>query len=75
MSQIEDHLKVLLSRYASPETAELVLDTWNERAAVREHEGGLPRGKAEEAALADILIRNVDHLPPVSISPPSPSAD
>lgn len=33
---------------------EEVLEYWNERAAIREHEGGLSRTDAEAAALDDV---------------------
>lgn len=31
-----------------------VLELWNERAAIREYEGGMPRGEAEREALDDV---------------------
>lgn len=33
---------------------ERVLEEWNERAAIRQHEGGLPRGGAESCAVDDV---------------------
>ncbi len=34
-----------------------VIEFWSERAAIREHEGGLPRELAEEYAYDDTMMR------------------
>ena len=38
-------------------TKEEILELWNERAAIREYDGGYPRGEAEVLAAVEMRIR------------------
>lgn len=65
MNFIKLQVRTLAHRYGLPE--QHVIEHWSERAAVREHDGGMTRDDAERAALGDVRVHLAATREPVSV--------